>query len=365
LPALGGALAGLRVLEVASLYAAPQIGAMLGDLGADVVKVEPPSGDPMRQMGTVHDGVSRSWSWVGRNKRSIVLDLVDESSQETFRRLVGAADVLIENLDAKTRARWRCSYAELSAVNPRIVVVSVSCYGLTGPYADRAGAGTLAEAFGGLAHMTGNPDGPPMLASVALGDTLTAFGGVIGALAACWGRDASPVRDGRGRLVDATMYDPILQVMGVTLNAYDPASGAEPPGRYGSRVHGGAPRNVYRTRDDQWVAVSGTTDAQVARVLAVTGNDTPETGERFATSSARIALADELDGLVADWILAHDRDPVMTAFIDARIPIAPVNDVRDLLNDPHLAARGDLDRILGGRAPALDEHRDEILRDWL
>jgi crotonobetainyl-CoA:carnitine CoA-transferase CaiB-like acyl-CoA transferase len=355
------------VLEVATFYAAPQIGAMLGDLGADVVKVEPPGGDPMRAMGVVRDGVSRNWTWVGRRKRSIVLDLsasaTPDSDGATFHRLVGAADVLIENLDAKTRERWHCGYDELSTVNPRIVVVSVSCYGLTGPYAGRAGAGTLAEAFGGLAHMTGNADGPPVLASVALGDTLTAFGGVMGALAACWGRDAGPDSDGRGRLVDATMYDPILQVMGATVATYEP--GTTPPGRTGSRVHGGVPRNVYRTLDERWVAVSGTTDAQAARVLAITGHDTPAELERYGTSTQRLAVADELDALVAAWIAAHDRDEVLDAFVGARVPIAPVNDVRDLLADPHLAARGDLERLHDGRPPDLDAHHAEVLHDWL
>ncbi len=336
---------------------------MLADLGADVVKVEPPTGDPMRQMGMLRDGVSRNWNWVGRRKRSIVLDLVADADHITFRRLLGSADVLIENLDAKTRERWHLGYDELAAVNPRLVVVSVSCYGLTGPYADRAGAGTLAEAFGGLAHMTGMPDGPPVLASVALGDTLTAFGGVVGALAACWGRDASPGSDGQGRLVDATMYDPILHVMGATFATYDP--GPEPPRRSGSRVHGGAPRNVYRTRDEHWVAVSGTTDGQSSRVFALIGHDSPAELERYKTSAARVAVADEIDALVAEWIGAHDRDEVIAAFIDARIPIAPVNDVRDLLADPHLAARGDLERLHSGIAPTLDEHRAEVLHDWL
>ena len=173
----GGPLAGLRVLEVATLYAAPQIGAMLGDLGGDVVKVEPPSGDPMRKMGVFRDGVSRNWLWTARNKRSIVLDLEAAGSDDraTFRDLVGAADVLVENLDAKTREQWGCTYDDLASINAALIVVSVSGYGMTGPYAGRPGAGTLAEAFGGLAHMTGDAGGPPTLASVALGDTLTAF----------------------------------------------------------------------------------------------------------------------------------------------------------------------------------------------
>ena len=357
-----GPLAGLRVLEVATLYAAPQIGALLGDLGADVVKVEPPGGDPMRHMGMMRGGVSRSWQWVGRHKRSIALDLGEESGQQTFRELVGAADVLIENLDAKTRARWRCSYDELAAVNPRLVVVSVSCYGASGPYADRPGAGTLAEAFGGLAHMTGEPDGPPTLASLPVGDTITAFWGVMGALAACWGRDAG-AEQGRGRLVDVAMYEPVLQILGGTISAFEP--GTEPPTRSGSRVHGGAPRNVYRTRDGQWLALSGTTDAQVSRILPLIGADGDDDQAKFGHAPTRMQHADELDARVAGWIAANDRDDVLTALLDARIPVAPVNTVADILADPHVQARGDAERIRSNHAPDLDADRDAVLREWL
>ena len=336
-----GPLAALRVLELATLYSAPQIGAMLGDLGADVVKVEPPAGDPMRGMGVTRDGVSRNWLWVSRNKRSVVLDLDadDGDDRATFDQLVGAADVLVENLDAKTRARWHCTYDELAARNPRLVVVSVTCYGLDGPYADRPGAGTLAEAFGGLTHMTGEADGPPMLTSVPIGDTLTAFSGVIGALAACWWRDA---RAGTGQHVDVTMYEPVLQLVGGTIATWD--GEGEPPGRSGSRVHGGVPRNVYRTSDGAWVAVSGTTDAQVARVLGIIGRDAP-------------ADREELDRLVAAWIADHDRDAVITAFLDARVPIAPVQDVRDISADPQVRARGSVlsvgDTAMAAPAPHL------------
>jgi crotonobetainyl-CoA:carnitine CoA-transferase CaiB-like acyl-CoA transferase len=267
-------LAGLRVLELATLYAGPQVGAMLGDLGADVVKVEPPGGDPMRGMGVVRDGVSRNWSWVARHKRSIVLDLEADADRQTFHALVGAADVLVENLTPGIRDRWGCRYEQLAAINPALVVVAVSCYGKGGPYADRPGAGTLAEAFGGLAALTGEPDGPPTLASVPLGDTLTAFWGVIGALAASWARQ----RGSPGRLVDVAMYEPVLAVLGGTIAGYDPA---DPPVRSGSRVRGGVPRNVYRTRDDEYVAVSGTTDPQVSRLLALLGRDGPEDQDRF------------------------------------------------------------------------------------
>jgi crotonobetainyl-CoA:carnitine CoA-transferase CaiB-like acyl-CoA transferase len=359
LSAADAPLTGLRVLELATLYAAPQIGAMLGDLGADVVKVEPPGGDPMRRMGVIRDGVSRTWSWVARGKRSVTLDLDADDDRATFGELVAAADVLVENLTPTVRSRWGCTFDELTADNPGLVVVTVSCYGLTGPYADRPGAGTLAEAFGGLTHLTGEADGPPTLASVPLGDTLTAFSGVIGTLAAGWGRDRG---DGRARLVDVSMYEPVLQVLGGTIAAYDPQ---DPPTRSGSRVRGGAPRNVYRTRDGAYVAVSGTTDPQVARLLALLGRDGPAERERYGRAATRVAHADELDALVADWIAARDRDPVVDAFLGARIPIAPVNDVDAVLADPHIRFRASVTPMLVARGPDLDADRAAVLRDWL
>ena len=377
-----GPLTGLRVLEVATMFAAPQVATMLADLGADVVKVEPPGGDPMRAMGQRWGGRSVAWEAIGRNKRSIALDLDLEGGddRETFAALVRAADVLVENLPEPVRTRWGCDAPQLEALNDRLVVVSVSAFGRSGPYADRPGAGTLAEAHAGLTHMTGEADGPPTLASVAIGDTLTAFAGVIGAVAACWSRDA---RSGSGRHVDVSMYEPVLAIMGSTIAGWDP--GTAPPARSGSRVHGGAPRNVYRTRDDRYVAVSGTTDAQVARLLPLLGHDTQDARRRFGDAAARATGADDLDALVADWVAARDRDDVVAALLAARIPVSPVNDVRDVVTDAQVLAReslveiGDADpvtvpaplpRVSGARrapspAPALDGDRDAVLADWL
>jgi crotonobetainyl-CoA:carnitine CoA-transferase CaiB-like acyl-CoA transferase len=378
-----GALDGLRVLDLSTLFAAPQIAAMLGDFGADVVKVEPPQGDALRAMGAQRDGRSLIWALAARNKRSITLDLDEAAGLDLLHRLVEKADVLVENFPSSTLERWHCTYDELAATNPRLIMVSVSCYGATGPYRDRPGAGTLAEAFGGLTNMIGEPDGPPMLPSVALGDTVTAMSGVIGALVACYHRDA---RNGRGQRVDVSMYEPILHVLAGTIVAYDPSG--ESPRRTGSRVRGGVPRNVYRTRDGHWMAVSGTTDAQVARLLPLIGRDTPDDRARFGRSPARLAAADELDGLVAAWIEARDRDDVIEAFLDARIPAAPVNDLPALLDDPHVSRRASVVRIdtdeLGpltmpaptprldatpGRVrtpgPELGAHTDEVVREWL
>jgi crotonobetainyl-CoA:carnitine CoA-transferase CaiB-like acyl-CoA transferase len=378
-----GALDGLRVLDISTLFAAPQIAAVLGDLGADVVKVEPPKGDPLRAMGVQRDGRSLMWALVARNKRSITLDLDTAGGRDLLHRLVERADMLVENFPSSTLERWHCTYDELAARNHRLVMVSVSCYGATGPYRDRPGAGTLAEAFGGLTHMIGEADGPPMLPSVALGDTVTAMAGVIGALAACYHRDTG---GGPGQHVDVSMYEPVLQLLAGAIVAYDPVG--KTPRRTGSRVPGGVPRNVYRTRDGDWVAVSGTTDAQVARLLPLLGRDTPADRARFGRSAARLEAADELDGLVAHWIAAHDRTGVLDALLGARIPAAPVNDLPAILDDPHVSSRSSVLRVdddelgsltmpaptprlgatpaqIRATGPRLGAHNDEVFRDWL
>jgi crotonobetainyl-CoA:carnitine CoA-transferase CaiB-like acyl-CoA transferase len=377
----GGALDGLRVLDLSTLFAAPQIAAILGDFGADVVKVEPPGGDPLRGMGAVA-GPSPMWAFVGRNKRSVVLDADTDEGRARLHRLVEAADVVVENLPRPVLERWACTYDDLAARNPRLVVVTVSAYGATGPYAGRPGAGTLAEAFGGLTHLTGEADGPPMLSSVPLGDTVTALAGVIGALAACYRRDA---RGGTGQHVDVSMYEPILQLVGSSLARHDDA--AEAARRSGSRVAGGVPRNVYETRDREWIAVSGTTDAQVARLLPLLDLDAEADVARFGTAAARLAVADELDAHVARWVAARDRDDALALFLDARIPAAPVHDLASILADPHVLARASVVSVDAGElgavrmpapfprlsatpgsirtaGPALGEHSDEVLREW-
>lgn len=380
------ALAGLRVLDLTNLLAAPQIAATLADFGADVVKIEPPEGDPLRRIGVQRGGASPQWALVSRNKRAITLDLDQPEGRRVFERLAARADVLIENLPAKLLARWGCEPATLHARNPRLVVVSVSCYGRTGPYAERAGAGTLAEAFAGFAHMNGEADGPPMVPSLPLGDTLSGFSGVIGTMMALYARDRADGGSGCGQHVDVSMVEPILQLLALPLASYD-GSGSGPK-RMGSRVAGGVPRNLYRAADGDWMALSGTTDAQVGRILTLIGCDDEEGRVRFGTSSARLAAADELDGLVARFIAGRSRDEALAAFHEIRIPVAPVNDLAALLDDPHLRERAAVttleDPVIGdvhlvtpaprlsatpGRhrhtGPTLGEHTREILADWL
>jgi formyl-CoA transferase len=378
-----GALAGVRVLDLATLFPGPMLATMLGDLGADVVKVEPAGGDPLRFVGVMGATHSYVWSLVGRNKRSIRVDVEDAEGVALVQRLAAVADVVVVNQPPKVLARWGCTYDELAARNPRVIMASVSGFGLVGPDASRAGNGTLAEAFAGLTHMTGEPDGPPVLPSVPVGDVMGAMAGIGGVLAALYWRDAN---GGTGQLVDVSLYESVLPFLCTAMVAWTP--GDPPPARTGSRVPGAVPRNVYGTADGRWLAVSGATDAQVGRVLALLGVDTPDARARFATSAARLEHGDELDALVAAWIAARDADTVLAALDGARIPVSEVNDLARLVADPHVVARGSVAHVedpeLGplvmpapqprlsatpGRiarpAPALGEHTDAILAEWL
>ncbi|HEX3461112.1 MAG TPA: CoA transferase [Acidimicrobiales bacterium] len=377
---MADALDGLRVLDLSTYLAAPQISAILGDFGADVVKVEPPDGDPMRRLGAHRGGTSLLWELVARNKRSVVIDTGAREGIDRLQQLTAAAGVVVVNQPPGLLERWGCTPAAISARNPGAVVVSVSCYGNDGPYAGRSGAGSMAEAFAGLTGLTGDREGPPVLAGVPIGDTLVALSGVIGTLLACYHRDAG---GGTGQHVDVSMFEPILTLLGPVLAGWDPAG--PPPGRSGSRIDGGVPRNVYRASDGAWLAVSGTTDDQVGRLLPLLGRDGAEDRARFGRSADRLRAADELDGLVAGWIASMDGPAALAALAEARIPAAPVNDLAAVIADPHVRARRSILEIgegpvlipgpsprlgttpgrLHGAAPALGAGEASVLRTWL
>lgn len=375
-------LSGIKVLDIAELFPAPLLAAMLGDLGADVVKVEPPSGDGLRRVGATGGGLARSWMLAGRNKRSIALDPTDPGDLDTLTELTSVADVVVCNQTRTQLAARRCTPEEIHSRNPHAVVVSLTAFGTTGPLGDAPGNGSTAEAFAGFAHLNGQPDGPPTLPSLALGDTLGAVSALNGVLAALYWRDAN---GGVGQFVDASLHEPVLGLLAATISGWEP--GTPDPARNGSRIAGGAPRNVYRCADGEWVAISGPTDPQVARMLALVGRDTADDHARFGSAARRVGtVADQLDAIVARWVASLPRDGVLTALADARIPAVPVQTVPQVLAHPQVTARAAVVALdadgqvlapaptprlshsparIGRPAPDLDADRAAVLHDWL
>ena len=328
-------LAGIRVVEAATLFAAPLAGMLLGDFGADVIKIEHPKrADAARGHGPSKDGVGLWFKTLARNKRLVTLDLSAPEGAELFLRLVESSDVVLENFRPGTLERWGLGWDELSAVNPRLVLARVSGFGQTGPDATRPGFGTLAEALSGFASLNGEPDGPPLLPPLALADGVAGLATAFAILAALRAREQT----GRGQVVDTSLVEPLMALLGPQLTAYDLLGQLQP--RTGNRSSHNAPRNVYRTADGSWVAVSASADSVAARVLRLVGR--PDLVEQpwFSTGSGRATHVDEIDEAVAAWIRERDRAEVLAAFQAAEAAISPIHDASDILADPQLAAIG-------------------------
>ncbi|MDP5181227.1 CoA transferase [Blastococcus sp. BMG 814] len=333
------ALAGLRVLDVSTLFAGPLAATMLGDFGAEVIKIEHPKGDPVRYHGASKDGVGLWGKVVGRNKRGITLYLGSPEGQEVFRKLVATADVVIENFRPGTLERWGLGYDELSRINPGLVLVRVTGFGQFGPYSGRPGFGTLAEAMSGFAAITGEPDGPPTLPPFGLADGISALAAAFATMTALRARDTT----GRGQVVDLAIIEPILTLLGPQPTVYDAVGEVQP--RTGNRSANNAPRNTYRTRDGRWVAISTSAQSIAERVMHLVGRPEFIDEPWFASGAERAKHADELDEAVGSWIAARDRDEVVRAFEEAHAAVAPIYDVRDVLADPQFQALGSLVRV--------------------
>jgi crotonobetainyl-CoA:carnitine CoA-transferase CaiB-like acyl-CoA transferase len=328
-------LEGIRVLEAATLFAAPLAAMFLGDFGAEVTKIEHPAKpDPARGHGPAKDGVGLWFKTLARNKRLVTLDLSQPAGRELFLRLAADADVVIENFRPGTFERWGLGFEELAAVNPRLVLARVSGFGQTGPLASRPGFGTLAEAMSGFAALNGEPDGPPLLPPLALADGVAGLATAFAILAALRAREAT----GRGQVVDVSLIEPLLTLLGPQIAAWDLLGQLQP--RTGNRSSHNAPRNVYRTADDRWVAVSSSATSIAERVMRLVGRDDLVAQPWFGTGAGRAAHVDEIDRAVADWIGARTRDEVLVAFADAEASVAPVYDASDVAGDPQLAAIG-------------------------
>jgi crotonobetainyl-CoA:carnitine CoA-transferase CaiB-like acyl-CoA transferase len=328
-------LAGVRVVEAATLFAAPLAGMLLGDFGADVIKIEHPRRpDPARGHGPSKNGAGLWFKALARNKRLLTLDLSHSEGRELFLRLVQDTDVVLENFRPGTLERWGLGWDELVAVNPRLVLARVTGFGQTGPYAHRPGFGTLAEAMSGFAALNGEPDGPPLLPPLALADGVAALATAFAALAALRSREQT----GRGQVVDVSLIEPLLTLLGPQVTAWDQLGLLQD--RTGNRSSHNAPRNVYRTADESWVAVSASADTIAERVLRLV--ERPDLAEQpwFGTGNGRAEHVDEIDAAVAAWIARRGRAEVLAAFEEAEAAAAPVYDARDIASDPQLAALG-------------------------
>ncbi|MEU6142320.1 CoA transferase [Streptomyces sp. NPDC047081] len=326
-------LAGLRVLDLATLFAGPLAATMLGDFGAEVVKIEHPTKpDPSRGHGPSKDGIGLWWKLLGRNKRTITLDLSRPGGRATLLRLAATADVLIENFRPGTLEKWDLGWPELSAANPRLVLARVTGFGQFGPYSRRPGFGTLAEAMSGFAAITGEPDAPPTLPPFGLADSIAGLATAYAVMTALAARG----RTGEGQVVDMAIIEPILTVLGPQPTWYDQLGYVQQ--RTGNRSANNAPRGTYLTADGKWVAVSTSAQSIAERVMHLVGRPELIDEPWFATGADRAAHADVLDEAVGDWIAARSRTEVLAAFEKAEAAVAPIQDVRDVLADPQYQA---------------------------
>lgn len=328
---MAGALEGIRVVEIGQLIAGPFCGQLLGDMGADVIKVEPPgSGDPMRKWGRGDNHLW--WEVVSRNKRCVSANLRVPEGQALVRRLAATADILIENFKPGTIEKWGLSPEILMADNPRLIIVRVSGYGQTGPYSARAGFGGIGEAMGGWRHIVGDPDRAPSRMGVSIGDSLAATYGCMGALAALHARE----RTGKGQIIDSALYEAVLQVMESIVPEYVVSGYIRE--RSGSKLPGIAPSNVYPCRDGDYL-IGANQDAVFARLCAAMGRPELAKDPRYVDHVSRGRNQDELDDLIAEWTRTLTIAEVEALMIEHSVPAGKVYRAPEMLEDPHFAAR--------------------------
>jgi len=379
-----GPLAGLRLIEMGTLLAGPFCGQLLGDFGAEVIKLEPPGqGDPMREWGREKaHGMSLWWPVVARNKKSVTVNLREAEGQEIARSLIAKADFLLENFRPGTLERWNLSYAELAKINPRLIMIRVSGFGQTGPYAKRAGFGAVGEAMGGLRYVCGDPATPPSRMGISIGDSLAATFACIGALSALYYREQT----GRGQVVDSAIYEAVLNMMESLVTEYDKTGYIRE--RTGAILPNVAPSNVYPTRDGGMILIAANQDTVFGRLAEAMGRPELAKDERYATHTARGTRQKELDDLIADWTRTIDAAPLEQLMDQFGIPSGKIYRTPEMLEDAHFRAREAIVTTLHPRfgelrmqnvapklsatpggihspAPELGQHTDQILGSLL
>ena len=374
-------LEGLKVLELGQLIAGPFAAKILAEFGAEVIKIEPPGGDPLRKWRYVHEGTSVWWAAHARNKRSMTLDLRQPEAQGVVRKLAAQADILIENFRPGAMEKWGLGFEALHAINPKLIMLRVSGYGQTGPYKDRPGFGVIGEAMGGLRHLSGEAGRPPVRVGVSIGDTLSGLHGVIGVLMALRHREK---QGGVGQEVDVALYESVFNMMESLLPEYSKFGVARQPS--GSSMPGIAPTNAYRCRDEKYALIAGNGDSIYKRLMTLIDREDLGADPALADNQGRAAQAERIDEAISKWTAQRTLEDVLAALTEAGVPAGRIYDAADISADPHYRARdmilqttlpdgsnievpgivpklsatpGQLDRL----APELGEHTEEILNE--
>lgn len=377
-------LKGLKVLEMGQLLAGPFCASTLAGFGAEVIKIEKPkTGDPLRVWRKLHKGTSLWWLSMGRNKKSVTLDMTNPKGQEIAKRLAAKVDILLENFKPGTMEKWGMGYEDLKAINKGIIMVRVSGYGQTGPYAKRPGYANVAEGVGGIRYTSGYPDRPPVRTGLSIGDTLSGLHAALGALTAVYHRD---VNGGEGQIVDVAIYESIFNMMESTLAEYDKLGVIRE--RTGAKLEGIVPTSTYPTKDDKFIIIGGNGDSIYRRLMNKIGR--PELAEHpeMQDNAGRVGHEAEIDQAIIDWTLTQTYDEAYAAMLEAEVPTGPVYSIADIVKDEQYIARelfeeveiepGDTVKIPavlpkltatpGGTdwiGPKLGEHNEEIYRGFL
>jgi formyl-CoA transferase len=373
-------LSGLRVIELGQLIAGPFASKMLGEFGADVIKIEPPeTGDPLRAWRMLHDGTSVWWAAHARNKRSITLNLREPEGQDVIRQLAKDADIVIENFRPGALEKWGIGFKDLHAINPKLIMLRVSGYGQTGPYKDRPGFGVIGEAMGGLRYLTGEPGRPPVRTGVSIGDTLSGLHGVIGILLALRHREQ---QGGVGQEVDVALYESVFNMLESVLPEYSKFGAIRQPS--GASMPGIAPTNAYLCKDGKYALIAGNGDSIYKRLMQMIAREDLANDPKLARNAGRAEHADLIDAAISAYTAQHSLDDVLAAMNAAGVPAGKSYDAADIANDPHYQARdmilnatladGSVVQVPGivpklsktpgqitRAAPALGQHTTEIL----
>ena len=374
-------LQGIKVIELGTLIAGPLCTRMLGDFGAEVIKIESPDGgDPLRKWRKLHEGTSLWWYVQARNKKSVTLDLKQPEAQAIVRKLVRDADIVVENFRPGAMEKWGLGWDALSAINPGLIMVRLSGFGQTGPYRDRPGFGAIAESMGGLRYVTGHPDRPPVRVGVSLGDSIAALHGVIGALMALHHRN---VNGGRGQYIDVALYEAVFNMMESVLPEYDMFGFVRE--RSGAALPGIVPSNTYVTRDNKYVVIGANADSIFKRMMNAISRPDLANDPSLAHNDGRVARTEEIEKVIADWVAANDLEHVLGVLEKADVPSGKIYDIADIARDAHYAARAMIGehRLDDGKklklpgivpklsetpgdtrwiGPALGEHTAEVLK---